>query len=362
MSDFQGDAIDHGGKAPRRRDPDGPSRVADASFNQSMGVGMALSGTQEGHSAADIAQGTGPNQQRRSGVSVTSWILRRRHAVHLDGSRPQDDDSVFVTDHNLNPPPDSDSSGAFARDFEDNQPIPGYEIYRQPDGNFQRLGKGAMAVVYLARQISLKRDVAIKILPSKYSANKDYIKRFRQEGQAAAKLNHPNIVAAVDVGAVGHRHYFVMEYVDGTDVHELLKEKGKLSERRALEIIHEIALALQHAHGKGFLHRDIKPRNIMITKAGVAKLADLGLARHVDDTETAEKEKNKAFGTPYYISPEQIRGRMDIAAPADIYGLGEPLSHGDRQGALHGAQPKRSHEGPSQRGPGSPSAFELRFE
>ena len=95
----------------------------------------------------------------------------------------------------------------------------------------------------------------------------------------------------------------------------------------ALEIIQEIALALQHAHGKGFLHRDIKPRNIMITKAGVAKLADLGLARHVDDTETAEAEKNKAFGTPFYISPEQIRGKMDIAAPADIYGLGATFYH-----------------------------------
>ena len=204
--------------------------------------------------------------------------------------------------------------------MENNQAIPGYEVVR-------KLGSGAMAGVYLARQVSLDRLVAIKILPSKFSANTDYINRFQKEGKAAAKLNHPNIVAAVDVGAVGQRHYFVMEYVDGTDVHELLKKKGKLPERRALEIIQEIALALQHAHGKGFLHRDIKPRNIMITKAGVAKLADLGLARHVDDTETAEAEKNKAFGTPFYISPEQIRGKMDIAAPADIYGLGATFYH-----------------------------------
>ena len=241
-------------------------------------------------------------------------------AVHLDGSRPQDDDSIFVTDQTPKPPSDSDSSGTFARAVENNQAIPGYEVVR-------KLGSGAMAAVFLARQVSLDRLVAIKILPSRFSANTDYIKRFQQEGKAAAKLNHPNIVAAVDVGAVGRRHYFVMEYVDGTDVHELLKKESKLSERRALEIIQEIALALQHAHGKGFLHRDIKPRNIMITKAGVAKLADLGLARHVDDTETAEAEKNKAFGTPFYISPEQIRGKMDIAAPADIYGLGATFYH-----------------------------------
>ncbi|MEL6742354.1 MAG: serine/threonine-protein kinase [Planctomycetota bacterium] len=225
-----------------------------------------------------------------------------------------------MTDQTPKPPSDSDSSGTFARAVENNQAIPGYEVVR-------KLGSGAMAAVFLARQVSLDRLVAIKILPSRFSANKDYIKRFQQEGKAAAKLNHPNIVAAVDVGAVGRRHYFVMEYVDGTDVHELLKKESKLSERRALEIIQEIALALQHAHGKGFLHRDIKPRNIMITKAGVAKLADLGLARHVDDTETAEAEKNKAFGTPFYISPEQIRGKMDIAAPADIYGLGATFYH-----------------------------------
>ena len=153
-----------------------------------------------------------------------------------------------------------------------------------------------------------------------------------------------------------------MEYVDGTDVHELLKKKANFL-NDALEIIQEIALALQHAHGKGFLHRDIKPRNIMITKAGVAKLADLGLARHVDDTETAEAEKNKAFGTPFYISPEQIRGQDGYRRPGRHLRTGcDLLSHGDRQGSLHRSQPQRSHEGPPQRRVGATGPPEFRTE
>ena len=198
--------------------------------------------------------------------------------------------------------------------------IPGYQIMR-------KLGAGAMATVYLAKQISLDRLVAIKILPRKFLSDPMFVERFYKEGRAAAKLSDPNIVGAFDVGQVGEHHYFVMEYVDGETVFDKLHRDKRIEERAALEITRQVASALQHAHAKGFIHRDVKPKNLMLTKSGAVKLADLGLARAIADKEAAAAERNKAFGTPYYISPEQIRGASDIGAPADIYGLGATLYH-----------------------------------
>lgn len=200
------------------------------------------------------------------------------------------------------------------------QRIQGYRIIR-------KLGAGAMATVFLAQQESLDRPVAIKVLPKKFSENKDFLERFYKEGRAAAKLNDANIVQAYDVGQSGEYHYFVMEYVDGDTVYEQIVEKKQLSEQEASPIIRQVAQALQHAHKVGFIHRDIKPKNIMIAKNGDVKLADLGLARAVDDAEAAEAEVGRAYGTPYYISPEQIRGKKDITPAADIYGLGATLYH-----------------------------------
>ena len=191
----------------------------------------------------------------------------------------------------------------------------------------RKLGAGAMASVYLAKQTSLDRLVAIKILPRRYSGDANFIERFYKEGRAAAKLSDPNIVGAFDVGQVGEQHYFVMEYVDGETVYERIVKAKRLTERDALTITRQVASALKHAHARGFIHRDIKPKNIVMTKSNVAKLADLGLARAISDKKSAEAEKNKAFGTPYYISPEQIRGAVDIGPPADIYGLGATFYH-----------------------------------
>jgi len=200
------------------------------------------------------------------------------------------------------------------------QRIPGYRIIR-------KLGSGAMATVFLAQQESLDRPVAIKVLPTKFSENKEFLERFYKEGRAAAKLNDANIVQAYDVGQSGEYHYFVMEYVDGYTVYEQIVEKKKLSEQDASPIIRQVALALKHAHEVGFIHRDIKPKNIMIAKNGDVKLADLGLARSLDDQVAAEAEVGRAYGTPYYISPEQIRGKKTITPAADIYGLGATLYH-----------------------------------
>ncbi|MBM4113652.1 MAG: serine/threonine protein kinase, partial [Phycisphaerae bacterium] len=200
------------------------------------------------------------------------------------------------------------------------QRIPGYRVIR-------RLGAGAMATVYLARQLSLDRPVAIKVLPKKFSNDPKFIERFYKEGRAAAKLNDQHIVQAYDVAQAGENHFFVMEYVDGETVHDRLVRHKRLPEKEAIEIVRQVALALKHAHAQGFIHRDIKPKNVMINKSGVVKLADLGLARAVSDKEAAEAEAGKAYGTPYYISPEQVRGAVDIGPPADIYGLGATFYH-----------------------------------
>lgn len=200
------------------------------------------------------------------------------------------------------------------------QQIPGYQI-------LAKLGAGAMATVFKARQLSLDREVAIKVLPQKFTSNEDFVRRFYDEGRAAGKLNHPNIVGALDVGEANGFHYFVMEYVEGDTVFEYLQEHGRYSEADALRVAIDIARALEHAHKAGFIHRDVKPKNVMITKSGTAKLADMGLARAVSDREAAEQEQGKAYGTPYYISPEQIRGEMDVDFRADIYGFGAMLYH-----------------------------------
>ncbi len=198
--------------------------------------------------------------------------------------------------------------------------IPGYKV-------LEKLGAGAMATVFKAKQLSLDRMVAIKILPRKFSSNPQFIERFYAEGRAAAQLNHPNIVQAFDVGQAGEFHYFVMEYVEGQTVHDLIVANKRFNEQEALDIAISVGEAMDHAHMKGLIHRDIKPKNIMFTPQGVVKVADLGLARAIGDKEAAEAEQGKAYGTPYYISPEQIRGEMNIGPQADIYSLGATMYH-----------------------------------
>src|SRR5437763_3515375 len=206
------------------------------------------------------------------------------------------------------------------------QQIPGYEI-------LGLVGKGAMAKVYKARQISLDRIVAVKVLPRKMLDNPEFIDRFYKEGKAAARLAHNNVVQAIDVGSTpDNLHYFVMEYVEGKTIYDIMQpppigEGRTFSEAEALDITIQIAEALDHAHQRGLINRDVKPKNILLTKVGVAKLTDLGLARATDDKHAAESEAGKAYGTPYYISPEQLRGDVDIDFRADIYSLGATMYH-----------------------------------
>ena len=198
--------------------------------------------------------------------------------------------------------------------------IPGYEI-------LERLGKGSMGLVFKARQTSVDRIVAVKVLLDTLAENKEFIKRFEREAKIAAKLQHTNIVNAIDAGEVEGHHYFVMEYVEGATIKDEI-DKGKVfDEKVALKIVIAVAEAMKHAHERGLIHRDIKPENVILTKDGQVKLADLGLARLTADEKWAMAEAGMAIGTPYYISPEQVRGQVDVDIRGDIYSLGATLYH-----------------------------------
>jgi serine/threonine-protein kinase len=200
------------------------------------------------------------------------------------------------------------------------QMVPGYEV-------MEKLGQGAMGVVFRARQLSLDRLVAIKILHPKLAANSEFLERFRREALLAARLSHNNVVQAIDVGSAGSVHYFVMELIDGKTIRQEL-DAGKIyDEREAVDIVLQVAQALAHAHRRGLIHRDVKPANIVLTGEGVAKLADLGLAHATSDRARVKGERGLVVGTPWYIAPEQIAARPDVDGRADIYSLGATLYH-----------------------------------
>jgi serine/threonine-protein kinase len=200
------------------------------------------------------------------------------------------------------------------------QQIPGYQL-------LDRLGQGAMGIVFKARQLSMNRLVAIKVLQPRLASNPRDLERFLYEAQVAAKLSHNNVVQAIDAGSAGKLHYFVMEYVEGTTITKLLEGGKVYSEREALDIMMQMAQALDHAHRRGLVHRDIKPANIIITTENVAKLADLGLAKQQSGDAFAEDDRGVIRGTPFYIAPEQIQRLEDIDIRADIYSLGATLYH-----------------------------------
>ncbi len=191
-----------------------------------------------------------------------------------------------------------------------------------------KIGQGGMGTVFKARQISLDRVVALKILPPSLAKDEKFIGRFQREARTSAKLNHPNIVQVISVGKdePTGMWYFAMEYVDGPTLNHLLST-GPLTEERALEIVRDVARGLECAEAQGIVHRDIKPDNILLTKTGDAKLADLGLARQTHD-DASMTQSGQAVGTPNYMSPEQVRGRSDeIDHRSDLYALGATLFH-----------------------------------
>jgi uncharacterized protein (DUF433 family) len=193
--------------------------------------------------------------------------------------------------------------------------VPGYEILGE-------LGRGGMGVVYRARQLSLNRVVALKMILAGGHSAPDQIVRFRAEAQAAARLRHPGIVQIHEIGEHDGLPYFSLELVEGGSLAGKLRGRP-LKARRAAELIEDVARAVQHAHARDILHRDLKPGNILITADGVPKIADFGLAKQLEvagPTRTGE-----VMGTPAYMAPEQAQGRKDIGPAADVYSLGAIL-------------------------------------
>ncbi len=213
--------------------------------------------------------------------------------------------------------------------------VRGYEIQRE-------LGRGGMGTVYLARQVSLDRPVALKVMSKKWASDPVFVARFTREAYAAAQLSHPNIVQIHDIGEVDSIRFFSMEYVRGRSLAELVKSQGKLDPETAVGYVLQAARGLKHAHDRGMIHRDVKPDNLLIDDQGLVKVADLGLvktpATQRSDDRLPRRESGRrsglhslphdmtgariALGTPAYMSPEQCRDAATVDHRADIYSLG----------------------------------------
>ncbi|KAF0242145.1 MAG: serine/threonine protein [Planctomycetota bacterium] len=197
--------------------------------------------------------------------------------------------------------------------------IPGYELLK-------KIGQGGMGAVFQARQLSMDRIVALKVLPPKLAKDAQFRERFMREARAVAKLNHENIIQGIDVGTANGLYFFVMEFVDGQPISKRLVDGQPLPEKEAIAICGQIARALEHAWRHKLVHRDVKPENIMTTGEGVAKLCDLGLAKQ-DTGDVGLTQAGLSVGTPNYISPEQARGEEDVDTRSDVYSLGASLYH-----------------------------------
>ena len=194
-------------------------------------------------------------------------------------------------------------------------------------GNYKLLGHigtGGMSSVYLAEHTRMGDQRAIKVLPKSRVKDATYLARFQLEAKAIASLNHPNIVLAYDLDNDGDVHYIVMEYVDGTDMQQIVKQHGPLDMKFAAEMVAQAARGLQHAHNNGVIHRDVKPANLLIDKTRVVRLLDMGLALVDDEDEQSLTMANNenVLGTADYLAPEQALNSHSVDHRADIYGLG----------------------------------------
>lgn len=198
-------------------------------------------------------------------------------------------------------------------------------IGKKLDGRYELIeliGVGGMADIYKAKDITEERTVAVKILKNEFAASEDFLRRFRNESKAIALLSHPNIVKIYDVGFAEKLQYIVMEYIDGITLTEYIERQGVLKWRDAIHFTTQILRALQHAHDRGIVHRDIKSQNVMLLSDGTIKVMDFGIARFNRETDKTMSEK--AIGSVHYISPEQARGEV-TDEKSDIYSVGVML-------------------------------------
>jgi eukaryotic-like serine/threonine-protein kinase len=192
------------------------------------------------------------------------------------------------------------------------------------------LGQGGMGQVYLAEQVSLKRQVALKLLKSDLAANKTSLQRFLQEAHSVARVTHANIVQIYNVGEADGLHYMALEFVEGRNLREYLEKKGPPEIPFGLRIMSQVAAGLQRAAEHGIVHRDIKPDNILITRKGEVKVADFGLSRcftEEPDKATNITQSRVTMGTPLYMSPEQVEGKRTLDHRSDIYSFGVTCYH-----------------------------------
>jgi serine/threonine protein kinase len=197
----------------------------------------------------------------------------------------------------------------------------------QSVGNYdlvEKIAEGGMGAIYRGRDRRTGQVVAVKVMPPHMAANPTLLKRFEQEFRAASRLDHPNIVRALDYGDTGTSPYLVMEYVEGESLGQKLEREGRMLEPEAIKIIAQVAQGLHRAHKQNLIHRDVKPDNILISSDGMAKLADLGLVKEAD-TDLNLTRTGRGLGTPHFMAPEQFRNAKGADIRCDVYSLGATL-------------------------------------
>ncbi|QDT54527.1 Serine/threonine-protein kinase PrkC [Caulifigura coniformis] len=218
------------------------------------------------------------------------------------------------------PSPRADGQGPGGKPQAKSQRLGDFEVKK-------KIGQGGMGVVYLAHQVSLDRPVALKVLSKEIASKPAFVERFVREARAMAKINHPAVVNCYHVGEEKGLHYVAMELVDGRSMQDWLNQLGKLSVPDAVLVTLVCGEALAHAHSLQMVHRDVKPDNILVTRKGVIKVSDLGLAKVLDDEDHSMTQSGTGLGTPHYMPPEQARNAKHIDATCDIYALGVTLYH-----------------------------------
>ncbi|MCA9259129.1 MAG: serine/threonine protein kinase, partial [Planctomycetales bacterium] len=252
-------------------------------------------------------------QLRRTGMAIDVDTYARQHPEFFDELRELLPAMELLEQHEgphrISPETPADRGLPIS-----GSQIGDYEIVRE-------LGRGGMGVVYLARQQSLQRDVAIKVLRPSLQSFRQRVERFLYEAQHLAQLRHPHIVAIYEIGDAQGEPYFTMDYVDGEPLTQRLA-RGALSPSQAVDLFKQIASAVQHAHKQGIVHRDLKPGNILLDRQGTAFVTDFGLARQIRHNSTLT-QTGEVLGTPQYMAPEQARGETALVGEAtDIHALG----------------------------------------